>query len=78
MVRTILKPERNSLTIKLPDNFVGKVIEVIAFEIEQNADEQVATEEKKKRIEDLNKVLNKHRVDLTNFKFDRDEANDYE
>ena len=77
MVRTILKPEKNSLTIKLPDNFVGKVIEVIAFEIDQ-VDNEIVTIEKKKRIEDIDKALNKHRVDLTNFKFNRDEANDYE
>ena len=78
MVRTILKPEKNSLTIKLPDNFVGKVIEVIAFEIEQISNDKTAVLEKKKRIEAINKPLNKHRVDLSNFKFDRDEANDYE
>ena len=77
MVRTILKPEKNSLTIKLPDNFVGKVIEVIAFEIDQ-VDNEIAAVEKKKRIEDIDKALNKHRVDLTNFKFNRDEANNYE
>ena len=77
MVRTILKPEKNSLTIKLPDNFVGKVIEVIAFEIDQ-VDNEIVIIEKKKRIEDIDKALNKHRIDLTNFKFNRDEANDYE
>lgn len=35
MVRTILKSERNDLTIKLPDDMVGKIIEVIAFEVEE-------------------------------------------
>ncbi len=78
MVRTILKPEKNSLTIKLPDNFIGKVIEVIAFEIEQVGSDKIVDSEKRKRIEVINKALSKHRVDLSNFKFDRDEANDYE
>jgi hypothetical protein len=38
MVRTILKPEKNDLTIKLPDELVGKLVEVIAFEIEEAVD----------------------------------------
>jgi len=35
MVRTILKSDKNDLTIVLPDNLVGKLIEVIAFEIKE-------------------------------------------
>ncbi|MBD1394769.1 hypothetical protein [Mucilaginibacter glaciei] len=34
MIRTILKSDQNNLTISLPDDLVGKLIEVIAFEIE--------------------------------------------
>ena len=37
MVRTILKSENSDLTIKLPEDMVGKLIEVIAFEVEDNA-----------------------------------------
>lgn len=35
MVRTILKSNQNDLTIHLPDNLVGKLIEVIAFEVNE-------------------------------------------
>jgi hypothetical protein len=35
MVRTILKSNQNNLTITLPDNLVGKLIEIIAFEIKE-------------------------------------------
>ena len=35
MVRTIVKSEKSDLTIKLPDDLVGKLIEVIAFEVEE-------------------------------------------
>ena len=35
MIRTILKSNQNNLTITLPDNLVGKLIEVIAFEIKE-------------------------------------------
>lgn len=34
MVRTILKTERNSITLQLPDDLVGKTVEVIAFEVD--------------------------------------------
>jgi hypothetical protein len=35
MIRTILKSNQNSLTLTLPDDLVGKLIEVIAFEIKE-------------------------------------------
>jgi hypothetical protein len=35
MIRTILKSNKNNLIIQLPDNLVGKLIEVIAFEIKE-------------------------------------------
>jgi hypothetical protein len=38
MIRTILKSNKNDLTITLPDNLVGKLIEVIAFEIKEEKD----------------------------------------
>ena len=37
MVRAILKSEKSDLTIKLPEDMVGKLIEVIAFEVEETA-----------------------------------------
>jgi hypothetical protein len=79
MIRTILKPNKNSLTLQLPDDLVGKVIEVIAFEIDQiSPPKRLQDIEKSKKIETIDKALSKHRVDLSGFKFDRDEANDYE
>lgn len=38
MIRTILKSDQNNLTITLPDNLVGKLIEIIAFEIKEEKD----------------------------------------
>ena len=77
MIRTILKPDKNSLTLQLPDELVGKMIEVIAFSIEETKNTSQDAASKTKRIDAINNVLNKHRVDLSNYKFDRDEANDY-
>lgn len=79
MIRTILTSETNSLTLELPDDLVGKRIEVLAFEIDQT-DKSEATSKSNDlaRTNEIDKALAKHRVDLSGFKFDRDEANDYE
>jgi hypothetical protein len=37
MVRTILIPEKQDLSIHLPASYIGKKIEVIAFEVEEGA-----------------------------------------
>lgn len=38
MIRTVIKPNNQTITIKLPENFIGKQVEVIAFTREE-ADE---------------------------------------
>ncbi|MEO8884978.1 MAG: hypothetical protein ABI367_02875 [Mucilaginibacter sp.] len=79
MIRTILKSDNNQLTLQLPNDMVGKMIEVIAFEIDQITPSKNTNDlEKAEKIAAIDKALSKHRVDLSNFKFDRDEANDYE
>ena len=35
MIRTIVKPQDQNISIKLPKNFVGKQVEVIAFTIDE-------------------------------------------
>lgn len=79
MIRTILKPTKNSLTIRLPDNLVGKVVEVLAFELSSSPTESLVAVDKEQRIKALEKGLSKYRrTDLSGFKFDRNEANDYD
>jgi hypothetical protein len=79
MIRTILKSNKNSLTLRLPDDLVGKTIEVIAFELDElNPEKKLPDADRLKRIEAIDKALSKYRFDLSDFKFDRDEANDYE
>jgi hypothetical protein len=33
MIRTVVTPHRQNISIKLPENFIGKQVEVIAFTI---------------------------------------------
>ncbi len=74
MIREIVKPEGNTYVLNLPNEMVGKMIEVVAFEIEENLPQIF----EKKNIEQLNKELEGLTVNLKAFKFNRDEANDYD
>lgn len=77
MLRQIVKPTQNTLTLQLPDDLIGKTVEVIAFELEERSS---ATADKRynRRIEDIAELFDQYRVDLSSFKFNRDEANDYD
>ena len=78
MIRTILKPNKKSLTLQLPDDLVGKMIEVIAFSIEDSKAATKDASSKEDRIKSLNKSLKKFRINSGGYKFDRDDANNYE
>ena len=73
LVREIIYPTENNYTLRLPDEMIGKQVEVIAFEIEKMPKKEVSD-----KMERLNKSLDSLKIDLSNFKFNRDEANDYE
>ncbi|HUZ57279.1 MAG TPA: hypothetical protein VMU83_00685 [Hanamia sp.] len=40
LVRETFVPEKNKIELTVPDNFIGKRIEVFAFEIENSSIEQ--------------------------------------
>jgi hypothetical protein len=68
MVRTIITPDRPSISFDIPEQYVGKQIEVIAFEKEEGF--EIKTPVKKKvTFEALP-------IDTRGYKFDRDEANE--
>jgi len=77
MYRQIFTPDRDSINIPVPNEWKGLNIEVIAFPItpEKYTREEASISEKRKKRNDL---LDKYLIDLSDFKFDRDEANDYE
>ncbi|MFD1256409.1 hypothetical protein ACFQ3S_06335 [Mucilaginibacter terrae] len=35
MIRTLVKPDKQSISIILPENFIGKQVEVIAFTVDE-------------------------------------------
>lgn len=79
MLRQIITPLEPSFTLQFPNEMLGKTVEIIAFELkEQSGNPQINNNKEKmlrlQRIEDLTKDK---LVDLSNFKFNRDDANDY-
>ncbi|KGE87944.1 hypothetical protein [Phaeodactylibacter xiamenensis] len=68
MIRTIVTAQGNELTLTLPDDFLGKEIEVIAFVI----DEAIQKSEKEVSFTVLN-VTNEQKF---NYRFNRDQANE--
>lgn len=41
MVRTLITPEKTSISLEVPASFVGKQVEVIAFTVRDSTDEAV-------------------------------------
>ena len=77
MLREIITPQSPVVTMRLPDEMVGKTVEVIAFEIRPE-DAVPASMSRQQRLEKLEAVTTASLIDLSNFKFDRDLANDYD
>ncbi len=67
MIRETIIPEKNEIKISLPDNFVGKQVELIAF-----INEEIEINRKKKSKRPFT-VMN---VKVKNYKFNREEANE--
>lgn len=75
MIRQILTPTQNQVILQLPDDMVGKEVEIIAFNLKEP---QFYKENNKSSIATLRQELKGITTDLSNFRFSRDEANDYE
>lgn len=77
MIRKILKSDKNSLTLNLPDDLVGRLIEVIAFPVDDNIPVKDNTS-KETRVALFKNKIKEYAFNSGGYKFNRDEANDYE
>jgi hypothetical protein len=68
MIHTIVIPDNQIISFTIPQNYVGKELEVIVFEKEEGNQEKLNLP--KKRVS-----FNALSIDTKNFKFDRNEAN---
>ena len=74
MFRQVLTPTtKDDLIIHLPENFIGKKIEVEASEIRLLKKNKKDKEKKLKEAFDFFDTIS---VDMSNFKFNREEANE--
>ncbi len=78
MLRQIIRPLESTLTLQLPPDMIGKTVEIIAFELKE-ADKELlnSNTEKSTRLARIQEITKKSLVDLSNFNFDRNEANNY-
>lgn len=85
LIRKIIIPTSTRLEIDLPIEYIGKKIAYLVFDVErEEAEPSLKIEytdneddEKPTTIEALEIMLEPFQVDMRNFKFDRDKANDY-
>jgi predicted nucleic acid-binding protein len=66
MIRTIVIPDKTTFPVTIPEDYIGRNIEIILFAVDE------ASQGVKKVI---NRTFDAAKLDLTNYKFDRDEAN---
>lgn len=75
-MRKIIIPTSTTFMLTLPEEMIGKEIEVVASEVK--APRMLTELEKEQRMQAVKAVFKDYRVDLSNFKFNRDEANNYD
>lgn len=68
MVRTIVRPDKASISLDIPEGYIGKDIEVIAFEKDASGKEKTT---KGKTV-----TFNAVSIDTRGYKFNREEANE--
>ncbi len=73
MLREIIIPSDNAYLLRLPDKFIGKTVEVIAFEVK---DKNVMVKPAKNAMEETLQFYDSINIDLSGHHFNRDEANE--
>ncbi len=81
MIREIVEVAEDTITLKLPLDLIGKKVEVIAFEIEEEKLNSLSslTKTQESRLQEIHERYDKlPRISHEHYKFDRDEANNYD
>lgn len=71
MVRTLITPSSETISFKVPEQYIGKEIQIIAYEVDEVTTANEAVEDKKKGVS-----FNAIQLDTLNYKFSREEANE--
>jgi hypothetical protein len=80
MYRQVFTPTEQDIKIPIPPEWYGQSVEVFAFLVSISAalPQQVSDATKAQHRKEIDELFDKYPIDLSNFKFDRDEANDYD
>lgn len=80
MVRQLVFPEKTRLVLELdlPEDYLGEPVEITAVRLNEKPLNSSTDAEKQARVARLEKALEGYRVSLKGYKFNRDEANDYD
>ena len=80
MIREIVEVTDENYIIKFPQEFLGQKVEITVSKIEENnVDTATETLDREQRLQDIRERYAKYpRTSHENYKFDRDEANDFD
>jgi hypothetical protein len=89
MYRQIFIPTEQNSYVAIPREWYGQEVEIIAFPIAKEQEkpqppvdytdiQQVLKMTSKKDVQKIKKIFANYQFDMKDFKFDRDEANNYE
>ena len=70
LLRQVIIPSKENSTISIPAEFYGKEVEVLVF--------PTCKVNKNQTYVSIKDIFSKHLYSFENYKFDRDEANNYE
>ena len=69
MVRQVIIPSKENSTVSIPSEFYGMKVEVLVFPFVNESEDQNNS---------IDSIFNKYLFSFSAFKFNRDEANNYE
>ena len=81
MIREIVESAGNTFVLKFPNELIGKKVEITASEIVEDQPTYIPTEIpfNPEKLQEINERYSKYpQISHENYKFDRDEANNYE
>jgi len=70
MLRQVMIPSKENSTVSIPVEFYGKEVEILVFPFYNKKSNQ--------DNDSINDIFDKYLYSFGNFKFNRDEANNYE
>ena len=70
-------PHTSEVMLQLPEDLIGQEVTLIAV-VETSDRERIASGSKAERLKKIENTFEKYQIDMSDYTFDRDEANNYE